>query len=150
MIVTLLVVPMASPFLVGIYHDSKLIDIISSDEKISDKFPMIYRELNQKYKIKSVYFVNGPGSYMSIKLIYIFLQTISIVDNIEIKSALGFYFNNNQPIKALGNKYFIQKDGIIELKSYNTKLAQEYRVPLNIDETIFGKDLEPVYILPVT
>jgi hypothetical protein len=141
---------MASPFLVGIYHDSKLIDIISSDEKISDKFPMIYRELNQKYKIKSVYFVNGPGSYMSIKLIYIFLQTISIVDNIEIKSALGFYFNNNQPIKALGNKYFIQKDGIIELKSYNTKLAQEYRVPLNIDETIFGKDLEPVYILPVT
>jgi len=150
LIVTLLVVPMASPFLVGIYHDSKLIDIISSDEKISDKFPMIYRELNQKYKIKSVYFVNGPGSYMSIKLIYIFLQTISIVDNIEIKSALGFYFNNNQPIKALGNKYFIQKDGIIELKSYNTKLAQEYRVPLNIDETIFGKDLEPVYILPVT
>jgi hypothetical protein len=141
---------MASPFLVGIYHDSKLIDIISSDEKISDKFPMIYRELNQKYKVKSVYFVNGPGSYMSIKLIYIFLQTISIVDNIEIKSALGFYFNNNQPIKALGNKYFIQKDGIIELKSYNTKLAQEYRVPLNIDETIFGKDLEPVYILPVT
>jgi hypothetical protein len=139
---------MADPFLVGLYEDNRLIKRIEGKGKISDEFPLIYKKLIQEYELKRVYFVNGPGSYMSIKLIYLFLQTIALSDEVEIYSALGFEFNNNQPIKALGNRYFIQKDGTIELQTFQDKIAQLYRLPEVLDTTLFSSDLEPVYILP--
>jgi hypothetical protein len=147
--IEILVIPISSPYLIGIYYKNKLLKELKIEDKISNSFATIYKNLDKKYNITKIYFVNGPGSYMSIKLMYIFFQTIAITKGILIESALGFWFNNNQPIKALGNKYFVQKDNDIILESFKDKIEQKYILPDFLDKTIFSKNLDPVYMLPV-
>ena len=103
----ILVISIASPILVGIYKDGKLEETISMEGMTSDTLPIIFDKLLKKYtQLDAIYYVNGPGSYMAIKVAYIFLKSIAIVKNIPLYAAKGFAFNGNTPIKALGKKYF--------------------------------------------
>lgn len=102
-----LVISIANPLLIGIYKDKVLIEEINKEGMTSDILPTIFENLLEEYDIKRVTYVNTPGSYMAIKVAYVFLKTISITKNIEFFACSGFEFNENSPIKALGKKYFI-------------------------------------------
>ncbi len=138
-----LVIPIASPILVGIYDkNDNLIKSISNDGKTSDILPAIFKEILDNFKLDSILYVNGPGSYMSIKVAYLFLKTLSIVKTIELKATNGFNFNQNSPIKALGKKYFINsKDDTItvEFLKENQQL-KEFLLPDKLDISLFSKD----------
>lgn len=114
-------------------------------EKTSEVLPQIFSEILKKYEINSIYFVNGPGSYMSIKLVYIFLKTLSIIKSIPIFATDGFYFTNSA-IKALGNRYFIKKDNIIEIVKLKD-IVTDFNLPDNLDKAQFTNNIEPLYIL---
>ena len=75
MVVSVVVVSISSPILIGIYKDDILIDTIQSEGKTSDILPSIFDELLKKYSITNIYYANGPGSYMAIKISYVFLKT---------------------------------------------------------------------------
>ena len=105
----ILVISIANPILVGVYRDQELIENIQCEGKTSDILPEIFDKILDKYEeIDSICYVNGPGSYMAIKVAYIFLKTIAITKNIPLLATSGFAFNNNTPIKALGKKYFFK------------------------------------------
>ena len=146
-----LVIPISNPILVGIYdQNNKLIEQISKDGKTSDILPIIFEEIFDKYNLEAIYYVNGPGSYMSIKVAYIFLKTLSITKDIEFRSASGFMFNNNSPIKALGKKYFFNSNDdtiIVDFLKENDNI-QEFLLPDIIDLNIFSSDSLPNYQLP--
>lgn len=148
--VTLLVISISSPILVGIYKNNSLIDAISSEGKTSDVLPSIFHELLEKYFIENIYYVNGPGSYMAIKISYIFLKTLSITKNIPLKSASGFIFNDNSPIKALGKKYFFngQDDKITLDFIESVEELKKFRLPNDISTIVFSEDTLPNYHLP--
>ena len=57
--------------------------------------------LKDIYNINSFIYTSSPGSFLSIKLTYLFLRTIHLIENISIKSVDGFYFNGNNPIKGI-------------------------------------------------
>lgn len=100
------------------------------------------------YDFDAIFYANGPGSFMSIKISYIILQTISIIKNIPFYATDGFYFNQNNPIKAFGNVVFVKKDGkITTFKNYNGNIAS-FSLPKKLDFAIFCNDVEPMYILP--
>ena len=148
--VDILVIPIAVPILIGVYEDNILIKTINKDGKTSDILPEIIDQLLQEFEITNIFYVNGPGSYMAIKIGYIFLKTISIVKNITFKATSGFNFNNNSPIKALGKKYFFNgNDGKIEVKflTDNDKL-EEFSLPKHLEKNIFYNDCLPNYNLP--
>jgi len=145
--IELLIIPIGD-IQVGIYQDSILIKSIKSELMSSEFLPDIYDKLSKKYDIKTVYFINGPGSYMAIKLTYIFLTTIAIVKDIPIKAANGFHFNSAKAIKALGNKYFILVDEKIELKSFDEKIEYDFILPINLNVDIFNNNIKPIYMLP--
>lgn len=85
---------------------------------------------------------------MAIKASYIFLKTIAIANNIELFACDGFCFNQNTPIKAFGNKWFVkEKDGII-LKENQDLQTKPFNLPDILDILIFSKKSEPLYILP--
>ena len=108
---TVLVIPIATPILVGVYNEkNELVETICNEGKTSDILPNIFKDIFSKYDLKTILYVNGPGSYMSIKVAYIFLKTLAISKDLEFKSASGFKFNENTPIKALGKKYFFKAD----------------------------------------
>jgi len=144
-LVDLVAITISSPSLFGIYQNNKLIKVIKKEGKTSDILPEIFDEILKKYNIKRVIYTKGPGSYMAIKLSYIFFKTIQIVNGIEILAADGFEFNKNQPIKAAGKSFFVKRNDIITLKK--DVRAGEFSLPENLNEIKFSKDISPLYIL---
>lgn len=146
-----LVVPISNPILVGLYdEENNLVKTINKEGKTSDILPQIFEEILKEYNINSIYYVNGPGSYMAIKVGYMFLKTISITKAIELKACDGFSFNNNSPIKALGKKYFFKaQDGNIIIDFLKEEdIIEDFILPQNLDESIFSDETLPSYNLP--
>ncbi|MEA3352273.1 MAG: hypothetical protein U9Q33_00450 [Campylobacterota bacterium] len=148
--VNILVIPIASPLLIGIYEDSKLIDTISKEGKTSDILPLMFDEIIEKYDIDKLYYTNGPGSYMSIKVAYVFLKTISIVKDIPLEAAKAFHFNENSPIKALGKKYFFndKNDRIAIRFLEENEIIKDFKIPELLDRSFFDNNSLPSYDLP--
>jgi hypothetical protein len=82
---------------------------------------------------------------MAIKLSYVFFKTLEIAKNIKLLSSDGFYFNNNSPIKAVGNSYFVKKDDIISIEK-NLKPG-EFFLPQKLDLRDFSENSSPLYVL---
>jgi len=133
---------------VGIYQNNKLIKSVITKEQTSEVLPQIFRDILEEFTCKRVFFARGPGSFMAIKITYIFLRTLSITKNIELFATDGFYFNDNSPIKAMRKMYFVKEDKTIVTKIFEEEQQSEFELPqaLKIDD--FSKDIEPLYILP--
>lgn len=147
----ILVIPISTPLKLGLYdQNNKLVKTIEKNGKTSDILPLMFQELISKYQIKNIFYINGPGSYMSIKVAYMFLKSFSVVKQIPFYGCSGFEFNENSPIKALGKKYFFNdKDGTIRLDFLNKEdIIKEFKLPTKLDQSIFSKSCLPNYNLP--
>ncbi len=147
----ILVIPIANPILVGVYKDAKLVKSIQKEGMTSEVLPIIFEKILEQYDtIDTIYYVNGPGSYMAIKVAYVFLRSLCIVKKVPLLAAKGFAFNNNTPIKALGKKYFFNSlDDTIKIDFLeDERLLCEFSLPQILDKTIFDKDNLPSYNLP--
>ena len=145
----ILVISVANPILIGVYEDKKLIQTFTQDGKSSDIIPKIFSKISEQYVIKRLFYVNAPGSYMAIKVAYVFLKTISIAKKIPLYASSGFNFNQNSPIKALGKKYFIYNKGEINIEFIQEdEKIEKFVLPTYLDETIFSTNNLPQYNLP--
>jgi tRNA A37 threonylcarbamoyladenosine modification protein TsaB len=147
---TVFVISIASPILIGIYHNEVLQNIIKNDGKTSDILPKIISEIINDGDINELIYVNGPGSYMSIKLTYIFLKTLSVTLNIPFYAISGFETNGHSPIKALGKKYFfLNEQNEIKMKFLEDgEEPKEFSLPKIINYSICNRDTLPNYQLP--
>ncbi|MBI3873599.1 MAG: hypothetical protein HY307_01035 [Arcobacter sp.] len=148
--ISLFIISISSPILVGIYKNGILEKTIKSDGKTSDILPNIVNEILKKTKIDELIYVNGPGSYMSIKLAYIFLKTLSITLDIPFFALSGFDTNGNSPIKALGKKYFfLDENNEIKMRFLDAdETVKEFHLPQIIDYSLCFNDTLPNYQLP--
>ena len=148
--IDLFVISLAKPILVGIYENNKLIKIISKDGMTSDILPIIIEDILKEYCINNIVYVNGPGSYMAIKIAYIFLKTICITKQCDFYACSGFELNNNSPIKALGKKYFVQDENSnISIRVLNEdEILEDFALPSKLDLSIYSKKTLPNYQLP--
>jgi hypothetical protein len=144
----LLIISIASPIQLGVYKDNILIDSVKSDKKTSEILLPLITEMLDKYSIKNIIYVRGPGSYMAIKLTYIILKTIKIIKDINFDGCDGFLFNNNRPIKALGSLYFIKNNKNIITKRFDNMEQIDFVLPLDLNHVTIDKDNRPLYILP--
>lgn len=146
---SLFIISIAKPLLIGIYENQKLIKTIEQEGKTSDILPLIIKDIIDKHTIDEIIYVNGPGSYMAIKVAYIFLKTIAITKQIQFKAIDGFSCNNNSPIKALGKKYFIKKNDEIDIDfiDEDTKL-EDFSLPKDLSTIKLLDDTLPQYHLP--
>ena len=144
----LLIISIASPLLLGLYEDSKLIKTVSSELKTSEiLLPLITGYLDH-YDISKIIYTRGPGSYMAIKLTYIMLKTIEILRGIECVGCSGFALNGGEPIKAIGNLYFIKEKETIITKKYEQPVKVTFRLPQSIHDLELDEESTPEYILP--
>ncbi len=149
MSVDIFAISISNPILVGVYKNKKLIMAYQDDGKTSDVLPCLFEKILKEHDIEGLYFVNGPGSYMSIKVSYVFLKSLSIVKDIKLQAALGFHFNDNSPIKALGKKYFFYDQEEIKLDFLDeNQVIKEFVLPEILDESLFSTDSLPKYNLP--
>ncbi len=143
--VDIVAITISSPLLIGIYKNQKLIKVIKKEGKTSEILPLIFDEILKNFDVKNIVYTKGPGSYMAIKLSFIFFKTLEITKNIKLLGAEGFEFNNNKPIKAVGNTFFVKKEGIISLEK--SKRGGEFFLPEKIDINKFNSDVSPLYVL---
>jgi len=150
--VKVIVISISNPILIGIYEEDMLVETISKEGKTSDVLPSLFDQILIDYDVKEIFYVSGPGSYMAIKIAYIFLKTISIVNEIKLYALSGFDFNNNSPIKALGKKYFFREEIDLEekivMKFLEENKIEEFTLPLDIKNIKFIENTLPEYNLP--
>ena len=145
--VDVLLIALISPIKIGVYENSKLIESIESEERSSDILPLIFKDLQKKYKIEKLFYANGPGSFMAIKVAYIFLKSLSILKNIPLFATDAFYFNKNGPIKAIGKLHFVKI--VSEIKTQKLEIAPEviFTLPDVLDYNEFSTDAAPSYMI---
>ncbi len=138
-------ITLSSPILIGIYEDQKLIEVKESEEKSSDVLPLIFEEILEKYDLKALFYVNGPGSFMAIKIAYIFLKSLSILKDIPLYARDAFYFNDNQPIKAIGKLFFVKMQDDIQTQKLETVPVASFKLPDLLEYKDFSKETAPLY-----
>ena len=143
--VDILLIALSSPLLVGVYRDGKLLGTIESDEKSSEVLPKIYKELLTRYEVESLLYANGPGSFMSIKIAYIFLKSLSILKGVPLYAVDAFYFNKNRPIKAIGKLHFVKIQSRIEKEKFSEVQQNEFSLPEHLKKEDFSLDSAPMY-----
>ena len=62
--IEVLVITISNPLLVGIYENKNLIKEIQLDGLTSDKLPILFKDLLKEFNIKSIAYVNTPGSFI--------------------------------------------------------------------------------------
>jgi hypothetical protein len=146
--VDIIVIELSTPILVGVYQEGSLIQELRSEQLSSEALPELFKKILSLYEIKSIVYTRGPGSFMAIKIAYIFLKTLCIVRNIELYATNAFTFNDNQPIKAFGKLYFEQSNGTITTKKYDEAPSMSFNLPKKINLSEYSEEITPLYVLP--
>jgi len=139
---------MASPILLGVYEDGLLVESIKREGKISDLLPQLFQELLERFAIRRIYYARGPGSFMAIKLTYLFLRTLEITRGIELFGCDGFLFNGNRPIRATGQLYFLKEQGRIVTRRLERVPEATFSLPQRLHQLPCTKETQPLYVIP--
>ncbi len=143
----ILVISIATPLLVGVYRNGELVETVTSEKKTSDILLPIITDIFERCPVESIIYTRSPGSYMATKLTYIMLKTIDIVRGIPCYGCSGFAFNEGQPIKAIGNLYFIKEKETIITKKYEQPPLTKFRLPQRIHDLELDEESTPEYLL---
>ncbi len=142
----LVVIALSAPVLIGIYDkNGRLVEKYSSEEKSSEALPRLFKQLMSKYSFGNIVYANGPGSFMAIKLSYIFLKTFCLVKNIRLLAVDAFYFNGNAPIKAVGKLYFVKTSEAIITKVFEAPPESVFCLPSRLTLESFKQESTPFY-----
>lgn len=134
--------------MLGVYENGELIESIHSEKKTSDILLPLIKECLHKYDISTMIYTRGPGSYMAIKLTYIMLKTIEITRGIKCVGCSGFALNGGEPIKAIGNLYFIKEKETIITKRFEQPVDVKFTLPQSIHDLELDEESAPDYIIP--
>jgi tRNA A37 threonylcarbamoyladenosine modification protein TsaB len=143
--VDVLLIALSSPIQIGIYENNELIENIVREEKSSDVLPSIYKNIFEVYRVNKLFYANGPGSFMAIKVAYIFLKSLSILKKIPLFATDAFYFNNNTPIKAIGKLCFVKMGTEIKTQKLEIVPQAQFVLPDVLDYNEFSKTATPLY-----
>lgn len=144
----ILIVSIASPLLIGVYKNDKLVETVENVGKTSEVLLKILMELASKYNYERIVYTSGPGSYMAIKLTYITLRSLEILKDIPFDACEAFEVNEQNPIKAMGKLYFIKENNTIITKKFDEVLEQRFSLPSMLSEVTILDNNKPLYILP--
>ena len=145
--VDVVLVALTSPIKIGIYEENRLIESIESIEKSSDILPQLYKEILERYEIEKLFYANGPGSFMAIKVAYIFLKSLSVLKKIPLFATDAFYFNANVPIKAIGKLHFVKIASEIKTQKLETAPDMTFSLPDVLDYKEFSTISTPLYMI---
>ena len=136
-----------SPFSLGVYENGVLVDSFSKEGKASDVLAVIIEEALKKYLPDEIYYTNGPGNSMSLKIAYITLKTVAVIRQIPLFGISPFLFNDSEPIRGIGGGFFVKdKNGIMLQKSEDLK-EKVLSLPANTDFISSKSGAEPFYMI---
>ena len=141
-----MVLSLCSPTQIGVYKNGKLSYALRSEEKAGDYLACAFSDILQKEKkIDEILYANGPGSFLGLKLAYLFLSALAMTQ------AVNFFaidiFEITREVPANKGFVFIKNKGSISTVSGSLSCIL---LPKHIDNLSKSSDLEPFYFLPPT
>jgi len=125
-----------------------LIKLYETTDQTSEALPLLFESILKEYQAARLFFARGPGSFMAIKITYIFLKTLSIALGVPLLACDGFVFNEGRAIRAMRNLYFVKEAGEITTVRLENPVEQHFSLPKTLDVTLFNDEIEPLYMLP--
>lgn len=144
----ILLISVNSPIILGIYENELLIKEYIKEGKTSDVLPSLFEEILRDYKIDKIFYTNGPGNFSSLKLTNIFLQTLCIIQDINLFCTSSFSFTKDKFINAYGKIHFLKENDVIKTIQLDDKINTTFELPNKLDSSIFNDSCFPLYILP--
>ncbi|WP_367747027.1 tRNA threonylcarbamoyladenosine biosynthesis protein TsaB [Helicobacter pylori] len=151
----LVLISLGEGVLLGVYQNNFLSTSYTSKAKTSEALVEVFSQLFEYFRnptlpaIKGVYYAKGPGSFTSLKLTHVFLHTLALIHDFELYSTTGFDFNDNTPILAYANKYFVSKERESLSDFKDLKIApKDFMLPPFLEKDKFTQLNTPFYILP--
>jgi len=144
----LLINPVASPLQFGFYRGGVLAKSWEREGYASETLVEELERLLQLEQPDEILYVNGPGSQMGIKLAYITLRTLELLEGIPFGAVSAFALNGGRPLKAMGRLYFVKEKETIMTKSFQEPIAQEFSFPSTLEALEREPDNRPDYRLP--
>ncbi len=144
----LLLIGVTSPIVAAVYLDGRVAETFQKSGKSSEVLPPLLHDLLYRYRLKAIYYANGPGSFMAIKVTYVMAKTLSVALGIPLYGTDAFAFNGNRPIKAVGESCFVKEKGKISIRRGCLPDNAGFTPPPLLDRSIFSKECEPIYVLP--
>jgi len=145
---TIVINSIAVPLQLGLYRENKKIAALEIEGQTSEVLLDAVEKWLSTYAVKHCIYVNGPGSYMAIKLTYIMLRTIEMIQKIPFDGVSAFALNGGKPIKATGNLYFTKGKETIMTQKFDEKVKQEFWLPDDLSAFSLDEENKPHYILP--
>ena len=145
---TVVINSIAVPLQLGLYRENKKIAVLEIEGQTSEVLLTAVEKWLSTYAVTHCIYVNGPGSYMAIKLTYIMLRTIEMVRKIPFDGVSAFALNGGKPIKAMGNLYFTKEKETIMTKKFDESVKQEFWLPDDLSALSLDEENKPHYILP--
>ncbi|GAA7385277.1 tRNA (adenosine(37)-N6)-threonylcarbamoyltransferase complex dimerization subunit type 1 TsaB [Helicobacter pylori] len=150
----LVLISLGEGVLLGVYQNDFLCTSYTSKSKTSEALVEVFSQLFKDFKnptlpaIKGVYYAKGPGSFTSLKLTHVFLHTLALIHDFELYSTTGFDFNDNTPILAYANKYFVSKEreSLTDFKDLKI-VPKDFKLPPFLEKDKFTQLNTPFYIL---
>ena len=105
---------------------------------------MLLDEILAEFRLTKLVYANGPGSYMGIKISYISLKTLSVVQNLPLFAVSAFELNGYAPIRANNALCFVYEKGEISLQK---AVAGEFVLPANLSALNLQENNAPFYFL---
>ncbi len=144
----IILVSVSSPILLGIYINNKLLKKFETSGKTSDVLFDVFFDIMSEYSISRIFYANGPGNFSSIKLTHIFLQTLKIIEDVELFCVDSFYFTKDNFIEAYGRIHFFKENNDIKTIKLEVKKSAVFELPDIIDSAKFSNSCFPLYVLP--
>jgi len=146
---TLLINPLSSPLQLALYDAEGMRHRVWEVQGyVSDVLTGELERLLQSRRIAKILYVNGPGTYMGIKLCYILLRTLELVRGIPFEGCSAFSLNGAQPLKAMGKLYFVKEKETIMTRKFDEKIPQVFTPPPSLCELEIASDRRPDYRIP--
>ncbi len=143
---SVVVIALSLPLKIGIYDERHtLVATHELQEHTSESLPLFFDTLLKEYTLSRLIYAKGPGSFMAIKVSYLFLKTLSIVKGIPFLATDAFYFNNNTPIKAVGKLCFVKMADNIETQVFDEVPKNHFELPQELILEDFSDDTLPYY-----
>ena len=142
------VLSITAPLKIGIYEAGRLVAMLESMGKSSDELPRLFSRVLKEYNVIGIFYAKGPGSFMAIKIAYVFLKTLSVAKGIPLFASDAFVFNGGAPIKSIGKNYFVKTERGIEITRLDEVPSCEFNLPQVLDRKLFSEDAKPMYVVP--
>ncbi|MDR2151963.1 MAG: hypothetical protein LBO72_03995 [Helicobacteraceae bacterium] len=145
---TILLIGATKPARLGVYNENgDRLENFTIEAPLTEGLYPLMKSIDERFKITKLLYARGPGSFMGLKLSYLFCKSFAIARDIPFLAADSFALSGGKPILSRQNRRFTKNADTIEIEIFDTPFEEALLPPETLDLSMFDAQTPPNYIL---